>query len=164
MRRRTVLAGRSRGGYTQVGCRAGTVLATSSSRDAALLESLNCIKRKLETCLFLILLPSLVLSVGLLSERTLCGSKQSKSAAVSFQERGIPLERSPTCSKNFPMSRQGDDCYFYFYSTCTKVWVGFFSFAWIFFLFLVCKRKGWSRGRPTGDVLPSQAVGFCARC
>ena len=23
------------------------------------------------------------------------------------------------------MTQQGDDCYFYFYSTCAKVWLGF---------------------------------------
>jgi len=77
-------------------------------------------------CLFLIILPFLILSVGFLSERTFCGSKQSKSAAISFQEQGIPLERTRSCSKNFPMTQQGDDYYFYFYSTCTKVWLGFF--------------------------------------
>ena len=162
MRRRTVLAGRSRGGYTQVGCRAGTVLATSSFRDAALLESLNCIKGKLGKCLFLILFRFLTLSSGSRSERRFCGSKQSKKEGVRlFPRAGNSSEAELALRISSCLSEE---------STATSIFTpparryGWVSFACIFFLVLIRKRKGWSRGRPTTDALPSQPVGFCARC
>ncbi len=108
------------------------------------------------------ILPLLMPPLGFLSERTFCGSKQLQTAAVSFQKRGIPLETAHPCSKKFPMALQGDDCYYYFNSVCLKVWLGVFCLDVLPFLAL--KRKGWSRGRPAGDALPSSAEPLCAPC
>ena len=162
MRRRTVLAGSGRGSETQVGSRVGTVLATSCFRDVALLESLNCTKRKLGKCLFLIIFQFLTLSVGFRSERRFCGSKQSKKEGIRlFPGAGNSSEAELALRISSCLSEE---------STATSISTpparryGWVSFACIFVLVLIGKRKGWSRGRPAGDALPSRPVGFCARC
>lgn len=108
------------------------------------------------------ILPLLMPPVGFLSERTFWGSKQFKTAAGSFQERGIPLETTQTCSEKFPMAQQGDDCYYYFYSVCLKVRLAVFCLD--FLPFPHFSEKAVEQWGPAGDALPSSAVGLCARC
>lgn len=60
-------------------------------------------------------------------------SKEARASSLREHRKTcteIPETRAASESSS-SMSKQGDDCYFYFYSTCNKVCLGFFSFIFL---------------------------------